>query len=355
MAGLFFEAGYGSPKWTLVLRRCDAPSRNDAEFFVTQRPRRVTTSRPNAPIVSPVITPFFIIAGPTAVGKSDVAIEVAERCGGEIVGADAFQVYRGLDLLTAQPSSAQRARVPHHLLGEIPLTQSFDVAQYLRAASERLAGLCARGRAPIVVGGTGLYLRALLRGLADLPGADADLRAGLESQPLAELQRQLAELDPIGAARLDLQNPRRVIRALEVCLLTGRPFSSFRAQWSGPPPGVRGVVLTRQRAALCTRIDERTAAMFAAGVVEEVRAAGEVGPTAGQALGLREIRAHLAGKLSHADCIASIQLATRQYAKRQMTWFRRETALTSIDLAAADPAQLAESIAASIAHPSASA
>ncbi len=305
--------------------------------------------------MSPVTTPFFIIAGPTAAGKSDVAVAVAERCGGEIVGADAFQVYRGLDLLTAQPTRAQRARVPHYLLSEIPLTQSFDVAQYLRAASLRLAEIHARGRVPIVVGGTGLYLRALTRGLADLPGADADLRARLESQPLGELQRQLTALDPTAAAQLDLQNPRRVIRALEVCLVTGRPFSSFREQWSGPPSGVRGVVLTRERTALLTRIHERTEAMFAAGVVEEVRAAGEVGPTASQTIGLREIRAHLAGQLSRADCIAAIQLATRQYAKRQMTWFRRESALTPIDLGITDPAQLAETLAASIARPPASA
>ena len=300
--------------------------------------------------MSPVTTPFFIIAGPTAVGKSAVALAVAERCGGEIVGADAFQVYRGLALLTAQPSPAGRARVPHHLIGEIPLTQSFDVAQYLRAASPRLGEIQSRGRVAIVVGGTGLYLRALTRGLADLPGADANLRARLESQPLADLQRQLAELDPTAAAQLDLQNPRRVIRALEVCLVTGRPFSSFREQWNGPPPGVRGIVLTRERTALLTRIHERTEAMFAAGVVEEIRAAGEVGPTASQTLGLREIRAHLAGQLSRADCLAAIQLATRQYAKRQMTWFRRETALPPIDLGTTDPAQLAETLAASIAR-----
>ena len=319
---------------------------------MTHRQRGVTTSAAQSPnFVSPVTTPFFIIAGPTAVGKSAVASAVAERCGGEIVGADAFQVYRGFDLLTAQPSPAQHARVPHHLIGEIPLTQSFDVAQYLRAASPRLAEIHARGRVPIVVGGTGLYLRALTRGLADLPGADADLRARLESQPLADLQRQLGALDPTAAAQLDLQNPRRVIRALEVCLVTGRPFSSFREQWSGSPPGVRGVVLTRERSALLARIDQRTEAMFAAGVVEEVRAAGEVGATARQTLGWREIRAHLTGQCSRAEAIAAIQLATRQYAKRQLTWFRRETALDVIHLDAADPGPLADTLAASIAEP----
>ncbi len=294
----------------------------------------------------PVTCPFFIIAGPTAVGKSDLAVDVAERCGGEIVGADAFQIYRGLEILTAQPSAELRARAPHHLVGEIPLSQSFDVAQYLRAAGQRIAEIRARGRVPIVTGGTGLYLRALTRGLADLPGADAQLRADLEKQPPADLQYRLAELDPLGAAQIDLQNPRRVIRALEVCLLTGRPFSSFREQWTAAPHGIRGIVLTLDRETLNARIDRRTAAMFAAGVIEEVRAAGAAGPTASQTLGFREIRALLAGQLGQADCVAALQHATRRYAKRQMTWFRRETALEPVDLArVSDFPQLAESLA----------
>ena len=294
----------------------------------------------------PATCPFFIIAGPTAVGKSDLAVNVAERCGGELVGADAFQIYRGLEILTAQPSAELRARAPHHLVGEISFTQSFDVAQYLHAARQRIAEIRARGRVPIVTGGTGLYLRALTRGLADLPGADAVLRADLEKEPLADLQRRLAELDPIGAAQIDIKNPRRVIRALEVCLLTGRPFSSFREQWTAAPHGIRGIVLTLNRETLNARIDRRTAAMFAVGVVEEVRAAEAAGPTASQALGFREIRALIAGDLGQMDCIAAIQHATRRYAKRQMTWFRRETALEPIDLASvSDLASLAESLA----------
>ena len=282
----------------------------------------------------------------SAAGKSALAVAVAERCGGEIVGADAFQIYRGLDLLTAKPSVELRARVPHHLVGEIPLTATFDVAQYLHAARERIGEIRARGRVPIVTGGTGLYLRALTHGLADLPGADAQLRADLESQPPAELQRRLVELDPTGAAQIDLQNPRRVIRALEVCLLTGQPFSSFREQWAATPPGIRGIVLTLDRTSLNARIDQRTEAMFADGVIEEVRACGNTGATAAQTLGLREIRAHLAGESSRADCLAAIQLATRRYAKRQMTWFRRETFLEPTDVASInDLGQLTESLA----------
>ena len=296
--------------------------------------------------MSPVTCPFFIIAGPTGVGKSDIAVSVAERCGGEIVGADAFQIYRGLGILTAQPSAELRARAPHQLVCEIPLTQSFDVAQYLQAARQRIEEIRARGRVPIVTGGTGLYLRALTRGLADLPGADAKMRAELEAEPLADLQRRLAALDPIGATQIDLQNPRRVIRALEVCILTGRPFSSFREQWSAAPHGITGIALTLDRETLNARIGRRTEAMFSAGVIGEVRAAGDAGPTASQTLGFREIRALLAGQLGQAECIAAIQHATRRYAKRQMTWFRRETALDPVDLTGvSDPAGLAESLA----------
>jgi tRNA dimethylallyltransferase len=289
--------------------------------------------------------PPYYLLGPTAVGKSDLAVALAEQCDGEIVGADAFQVYAGLDLLTAKPSAALRSRVPHHLVGEVPLTQPWDVARWLAAAQRRVAEIQARGRRAIIVGGTGLYIRAMTRGLATLPAASAELRAELVAQPLPQLQCRLVELDPAGARTIDLQNPRRVIRALEVCLLTNRPFSSFREQWSTAAADGRGVILLRPRDELYRRIDERTEAMFAEGVVEEVRAAGEVGPTASQALGLREIRAHLAGELTRAECIAAIQQATRRYAKRQLTWFRRETAFQPVDLSAlADPAALLEQL-----------
>lgn len=290
--------------------------------------------------------PLFIIAGPTAVGKSALAAIVAERCGGEIVSADAFQVYRGLDILTAKPAPELRARVPHHLIGEIPLQQSFDVAQFLSLARERITAIRHRGRIPIIVGGTGLYLRALTHGLADLPGSDAALRAEFESQPLDELCRQLVELDPVGFTQIDRQNRRRVIRALEVCRLTGRPFSSFREQWNQSATEASGVLLTRVREELNERIDRRAETMFAEGVVEEVRAAGEPGPTSGQTLGWREIRALLNGEMTRAACIAAIQQATRRYAKRQMTWFRREPHLQTVDISAhSNLAELAEHLA----------
>jgi tRNA dimethylallyltransferase len=277
--------------------------------------------------------PAFYVLGPTAVGKSEVAVEIALRCEGEVIGADAFQVYRGLDLLTAKPSAELLARVPHHLIGDIALASSFDVARYAALAHERIRQLRERGKRAVVCGGTGLYARALTHGLNELPHADATLRQELEALSLEELQKRIREHDPAGAAQIDLRNPRRLIRALEVCLLTGRPFSSFRDRWQSAPP-VAGVILLRNREELHERIAARTLAMFENGVVEEVAACGEIGSTASQAIGWREIRALLEGKLTREECIDSIAQATRQYARRQLTWFRRETAFEVVNLSA---------------------
>ncbi|MEO6750163.1 MAG: tRNA (adenosine(37)-N6)-dimethylallyltransferase MiaA [Chthoniobacteraceae bacterium] len=285
--------------------------------------------------------PFFLL-GPTAVGKSALAVEFAERVGGEIIGADAFQVYAGLDVLSAKPSAELRARVPHHLVGEVPLTAHFDVAQWLARARECVAEITARGLVPIVCGGAGLYVRALTHGLAPLPGADAALRALLEKEPLPVLAERLLSLDP--ASAVDMRNPRRVIRALEVCILTGRPFSSFRSEWSGDA-APRGFILSRSREELHAAIQARTVAMFAAGVIEEVARTGEISATAAQMLGLAEIRQHIAGSLTREQCIEAIALATRQYAKRQLTWFRRERAFAWIDLSSM-PDPLGELLAA---------
>jgi len=276
----------------------------------------------------------FFLAGPTAVGKTDIALAVAEACGGEIVGADAFQVYRGLDLLTAKPSPEDLARVPHHLVGTVPLADSFNVGRYQEAALAAIAEIRSRGRLPIVTGGTGLYLRALTRGLADIPPASPELRAQLASTPLPDLLEQLAALDPASAASVDVKNPRRVQRAVEVCLVTGQPFSSFRQQWEDAPP-FHGVLLERPREQLNERIEARTHAMFDQGVVEEVREAlaqGGVGPTAEQVIGWREITALLRGELTQAECIAAIQQSTRRYAKRQQTWFQREPGYRRVSL-----------------------
>jgi tRNA dimethylallyltransferase len=285
----------------------------------------------------------FILLGPTAVGKTDLAVTLAERIDGEIVGADAFQVYEGLDILSAKPGAELRKRVPHHLIGEFPLTAEFDVAQYRSIAMDRAWEIARRGKIPILCGGAGMYARALTHGLADTPPADPAIRAELASQPLESLVARLKSLDP--NANVDERNPRRVIRAVEICLASGRPFSTFRQEWTTQPQ-FSGAILTRSRESLHARIAKRTRMMFDAGVLEEVRAVKELSRTAAQMLGLREIRAHLAGELSREACESAIIQATRQYAKRQLTWFRREQGYRWIELdTCKDPVTLLEQLA----------
>ena len=274
----------------------------------------------------------LFITGPTSAGKTGIAIRVAELCNGEIVGADAFQVYKELDILSAKPSRSDRARVPHHLIGVVPILQGYDVAQYLDAARSSIADIVARGKFPVVCGGTGLYLRALIRGLSDLPKADASLRTELDGASLDDLQRRYTALDPAGAARIDLKNKRRLVRAIEVCILTQKPFSSFRDEWKTPAKNVTAFLLTRERDDLHERINRRVVEMFHSGAVEEVRQLTHAGATAIQAIGFGGIRALIAGECTEAECIACVQQATRRYAKRQLTWFRREPGFETINL-----------------------
>lgn len=317
------------------------------------------------------------VTGPTGAGKSALAVAVAVAVGAEIVNTDAFQLYRGLEILTAAPAEAERARVPHHLYGVLGPGESCDAARYASMARVALAAIAARGRPALVVGGSGLYLKALTHGLSDLP-SDAALRAVLEVRSLEDKIAELRALDPVGAAAMNLANPRHVERALEICLLTGRPASEGRSAWSAPDPaGLRGVMLTWEREELYRRIGRRVEAMFDAGVVAEVAAltgvpaagSGDFGgreaepgaggsggvcasgggppfsPTAEKAIGLREIREHLAGRLSRAEAVALIQQGTRRYAKRQGTWFRRERWLKTVCLGAdATPDSAAASI-----------
>ena len=278
------------------------------------------------------LPPIFFIVGPTAVGKSEIAARVADRCHGEIIGADAFQVYTGMDTLTATPSREVRNRIPHHLIGVVSPAQTFDVAQYREMATVAVRGINRRGRLPIVSGGSGLYVRALTHGLSVLPGTNPSIRARLEKCSLVQLQERLRELDPVCAETIDLKNARRLIRAIEVCKLSGKPFSSFRNEWNKPPGPVSGVFLTRDRCDLHERIDTRVQEMVRDGLVEEVRMLQNCGSTAGQAIGLREARAFLNGEITQAECLAQIQQATRQYSKRQITWFKRETAFEPVNL-----------------------
>ena len=302
----------------------------------------------------------FFIVGPTATGKSEIAADVAQDVGAEIVSADAFQIYRGLDLLSAKPDVPTIAKAPHHLLDKIPLSENMNAEKYRRAATCAIKEINSRGKLAIVVGGSGLYIKALTHGLAPLPEPDPMLRAKLNAMSLDDLRSQLAELDPETTRKIDLKNRRRVTRALEICLLTGKPASAHRGRPSvadslceaqtarneirtnashseaateaGSTIAGTGVFVFRDRNELYERINQRVETMFERGVIEEVRTAGEVSQTASQMIGLREIRELLAGKKSIPECIAEIQQATRRYAKRQLTWFRRQTNFLPLNL-----------------------
>ncbi|HEY2614990.1 MAG TPA: tRNA (adenosine(37)-N6)-dimethylallyltransferase MiaA [Chthoniobacterales bacterium] len=300
---------------------------------------------------------WFFIVGPTATGKSELAAEIAQRTGAEIISADAFQIYRGLDLLTAKPESAVLAKAPHHLIGALPLSEVMNAEKFRTAAMEAVRDIHARAKLAIIVGGCGLYIKALTHGLSELPAANPKLRAQLEGETTAQLFARLRALDPPSADRIDSKNKHRLLRAVEVCLLSGRPFSVQRIDWNHASPractaGItpNGIFIFRERAELYERINRRVEAIFAKGVVDEVRRIGEVGPTAEKALGFREIRSLLAGEISEPVCIARIQQATRRYAKRQLTWFQRQTNFQPLNLSLHGSAEAIESIAQNVAR-----
>jgi tRNA dimethylallyltransferase len=298
--------------------------------------------------------PPLLLAGPTAVGKSDIVLLLAERLGGEIISVDSMQVYRGLDIGTAKPSPEERARVPHHLIDVADLTEPFDASQFLKLAHRAVADIQTRGRVPILCGGTGLYFKVFLEGLREAPPANAALRATLKATPLPELLRELAERDLVSYERIDRQNPRRIIRAIEVIRLTGKPFSAQRADWQpstlNPQPSTRHFGLARTPADLLRRIDARVDAMFHRGWVAETEQLLQRGlaqnETAMQALGYHQIVEHLRGERSLPETIALIKIRTHQFAKRQMTWFRRQLHLAWIHL---EPQSSAEAVVKSIA------
>jgi tRNA dimethylallyltransferase len=280
------------------------------------------------------ITPAdcWFLVGPTASGKTALGLELARRLDAEIVSLDSMALYRGMDIGTAKPTPDERRAVTHHLIDVIEPDEEYSVAQYVEAARRVVGEIAARGRAPLFVGGTPLYLKALLRGIFAGPPADWDLRHQLlalaEREGQERLHARLAEVDPLSAKRLHPRDVRRVIRALEVFEKTGRSISELQREFEHQRSAdeCRVFVLDWPREELARRIDARTEAMFAAGLVEEVR--GLVtgphppGRTASQAVGYREVIEHLEGAGPRADTIERIKLRTRQFAKRQMTWFR---------------------------------
>ncbi|HEX9800591.1 MAG TPA: tRNA (adenosine(37)-N6)-dimethylallyltransferase MiaA [Thermoanaerobaculia bacterium] len=274
------------------------------------------------------------LVGATATGKSAVALAAAEACGAEIVNADALQVYRDLDIGTAKPSREERRRVPHHLVDILDPRERFSAGEFARRARAALAEIAARGRPAIVVGGSGLYLRALWAGLAAIPDVDESARRELEgrlrSEGLPILRRELLAVDPATAARIGRNDTQRILRALTVALSTGKPLSAWLtdAATENPAPKMRRFGLTLPRAVLYDRIAARVQRMTDGGWLSEVRGLLTAGVSrdapALQAIGYSDWIRYLDGETSSRETVDAIVRATRRYAKRQETWFRRE-------------------------------
>ncbi|WP_202900631.1 tRNA (adenosine(37)-N6)-dimethylallyltransferase MiaA [Sphingomonas phyllosphaerae] len=273
-----------------------------------------------------------LIAGPTASGKSALAIELAERVGGMVINADASQVYRDLRVLSARPSPVDEVRVPHRLFGYVDGAEACSAARWAADAAAEVRRVHAAGAVPVLVGGTGLYLRTLLDGIAPVPEIDAEVRATVRALPVAEAYVALSREDPEAAVRLNARDTTRVARALEVVRSTGRPLAAWQADRSGgigEALDVRGLVLLPDRETLMARCDARLVQMFDEGGVEEAaallaRTDVPADAPVRRAIGVPEIAAMLSGTLSRVDALAASQLATRRYAKRQYTWFRNQ-------------------------------
>ena len=285
-------------------------------------------------------TALVAIVGPTGSGKSDVALRLAERFGGEIVNCDSLQIYRRFDLGTAKVPEAARRGVPHHLIDLIDPGQLFTAGDYAREARAVLHDITARRRIPIVVGGTGFYLRALLDGLSQGPSQNPALRQRLQGReqkrPLS-LYRILSRLDPTAASRIHSNDTKKIIRALEVRLLEGRPITELFARGRDPLTGFRPIKLglNPPRALLNQRLDARTACIFEAGLIEEIRTLLSSGVPRDakpfESLGYKQALQVLEGQLTLEQALQSTQLETRRYAKRQLTWFRKEPAVQWLD------------------------
>jgi tRNA dimethylallyltransferase len=276
----------------------------------------------------------LILTGPTGSGKTQLGLELAERLGAEIVSMDSMALYRGMDIGTAKPTPEERRRVPHHLVDVLDPWESASVAWWLERAAECCRDIERRGRRVLFVGGTPLYLKALLRGLFPGPPADEGLRRRLteeaERAGPAALHARLSDVDPVSASRLHPHDLRRIIRALEVWELTGRPISAWQTQWTedGAPPTQppRCLYLDPPRTELYACIDARVVRMMADGLLDEVRALRglprPLSREAAQALGYKELLDHLDGRLDLGQAVARIQARSRNFAKRQLTWFR---------------------------------
>jgi len=282
------------------------------------------------------------IGGATASGKSAVALEVAQQLQGEIVTVDSMQVYQGLDIGTAKPTRRDQRLVPHHLLDEIEVTQTFTVATYVARARQAIADINGRGKLTVLCGGTGLYFKALLEGIGSAPDSDSDLRRELEQTPLSELLRELEARDPETFGRVDQENPRRVIRAVEVLRMTGKGVLQHRAAWTcTQEPHQTFFLLTRCPDDLRERIELRVDRMFERGLVEETRRLMARGLGANrsalQAIGYRQVVEHLQGLRNLDEVRALIKQRTWQFARRQRNWFERRLPANPLEVSRSEP------------------
>jgi tRNA dimethylallyltransferase len=277
----------------------------------------------------------LLIAGPTASGKSALALELAEQLGGVIINADSMQVYRDLRIITARPTPEEEKRVPHRLYGFVDAAENYSVGRWCRDVEAALKDVAGQGRTPILVGGTGLYFKALTTGLAAVPPIPADIRADvrgrLQREGAPALHAELVRLDPASAQRVTVNDRSRISRALEVVLATGRPLSDWHVEGLPPiidPNSVAKIFITCERKELLRRIEMRFAAMLKSGALEEVRrlAGRELEPTlpAMKAHGVPWLIRHLKGEISLKEAEAGAVIDTRRYAKRQLTWFRTQ-------------------------------
>ena len=287
--------------------------------------------------------PLIAIVGPTATGKTALALALADRLAElarfEVISADSRQIYRRLDIATAKPTPEQLAALPHHLIDVVDPDQPYTLADYQRDATAAIHTVHEGGAVPLLVGGTGLYVRAVVDGLA-IPAVAPDpvLRAELEAEAAVHgvdaLFRRLLQLDPVAAGRIDRANPRRLVRALEVCLTTGRPFSE---QQRATPPGYRVLMLglNMERQALYARADRRIDAMMESGLLDEARTLVRAGYgwslPAMSSLGYRELGAYLRGEMSLPDAVARFKLDTHAYIRRQLSWFRADARIHWLD------------------------
>ena len=277
--------------------------------------------------------PIVAVVGPTASGKSDLAVAIAQARGGEVVNLDASQIYRGMDIGTAKVSLAERGNVPHHMLDVLDIRDSASVAEFQRMARAAIADIRSRGALPICVGGSGLYVRAVLEDL-EFPGTDPELRARIESDLQASspeaMHERLAALDAVAAAAILPGNTRRVVRALEVIELTGKPFVATLPAHSQQEPDVR-IGLSIPKPELDMRIRARVQRMWDAGLVDEVRSLEQQGLregfTASKALGYQQVLSMLAGDCTEADAFEATVQGTIRFARRQMQWFKRDSAI----------------------------